>query len=263
MSSPHSGEEIPQGLAPWLDFLPLKTLLCDVDRYVDLLYKPICKELNIPFICATYHRYATDLNRLPEDTDQGTVITSPLPLGSFPRGLYWTTTTKGEPLLVKPLSQKRHERLLKEIYFPFHGELEKQYIHFFSQNASKVFQLDAHSMPSIGTHFHRDSGQKRPEVVVSDCKGQSCQKEYRDLVVEAYKQQGFMTRCNWPYVGGRITEKYGEPKKGRHCIQVELNRSIYMDEVTKSLLPDALLLPLQKRLSAAIQCIYEGLDALP
>ena len=260
MSSPHSGEQIPENWAPWLVSLPLKTLLCDVDRYVDQLYSPVCRHLNIPFICTPYHRYVIDLNRLPEDVDKSTLVSSSLPPGTFSRGLYWALTTQGEPLISKPLSLETHKKLLKEIYFPFHLRLEQQYKQFFSQNRTKVFQIDAHSMPSVGTPLHRDPEQKRPEVVISDCNGKSCQKSYKDLVVKAYKEQGFITKCNWPYVGGRITEKYGKPEKGRHCIQVELNRAIYMNESTKELLPEKN--SIQHRLSKAIQFIYEGIKKL-
>ena len=229
---------------------------------MNLLYEPICQSLNIPFICAPYHRYVLDLNRFPEDTDKSTLVSASLPSGSFPKGLYWAVTTKGEPLITEPLSEERHKKLLKEIYFPFHESLEKQYESFFSRGFQKVFHIDAHSMPSRGTSLHRDSGQKRPEVVVSDCKGQSCQRAYRDLVVESYRQQGFDTQCNWPYIGGRITERYGQPHRNRHCIQVELNRALYMNEESKAMLPSEPFLPLQKRLSSAIEAIYKGLQLL-
>jgi N-formylglutamate amidohydrolase len=35
---------------------------------------------------------------------------------------------------------------------------------------------------------------------------------------------------NKPYAGGFITEHYGEPALGRHALQIEINRSLYMDE---------------------------------
>jgi N-formylglutamate amidohydrolase len=35
---------------------------------------------------------------------------------------------------------------------------------------------------------------------------------------------------NKPYAGGFITEHYGEPALGRHALQIEINRALYMDE---------------------------------
>jgi N-formylglutamate amidohydrolase len=37
---------------------------------------------------------------------------------------------------------------------------------------------------------------------------------------------------NKPYAGGYITEQYGDPSKGVHALQIEINRALYMDEET-------------------------------
>jgi len=37
---------------------------------------------------------------------------------------------------------------------------------------------------------------------------------------------------NKPYAGGFITEHYGQPGKGLHAMQIEVNRCLYMDERT-------------------------------
>ncbi len=37
---------------------------------------------------------------------------------------------------------------------------------------------------------------------------------------------------NKPYAGGYITEHYGRPHKGRHALQIEINRALYMDETS-------------------------------
>ena len=89
----------------------------------------------------------------------------------------------------------------------------------------------------MGTRMHRDPGERRADIVVSDCLGKSCDPHFRDLVIAAYTISGFKVGYNWPYMGGRVTEQYGHPSKGQHAIQVELNRALYMDEKTKKLLP--------------------------
>ena len=35
------------------------------------------------------------------------------------------------------------------------------------------------------------------------------------------------------YSGGYITENYGLPKKGLHTLQIEINRSLYLNEQTR------------------------------
>ena len=43
---------------------------------------------------------------------------------------------------------------------------------------------------------------------------------------------------NKPYAGGFITEHYGEPALGRHALQIEINRALYMDERSLARRPD-------------------------
>ncbi|MCB0384153.1 MAG: N-formylglutamate amidohydrolase, partial [Bdellovibrionales bacterium] len=227
----------------------------DVDRYVDLLYRPAADELALPFVVARWHRYVVDLNRLPEDVDEESVIGSANPAGTFPRGLHWTLTTKGDRLLPQAISQQAHEQLVKRYFRPFHQEVERVYGDFRQKGAKKVYHLDAHSMPSKGTKAHRDPGETRAEIVVSDVSGTSCEPWFLDLVVESYKSAGFQVAVNWPYLGGRVTQTYGHPDRGQHAIQVEMNRAIYMDEDTKQLLSSNLV-PVQSKVKTAVQSIY-------
>jgi N-formylglutamate amidohydrolase len=53
-----------------------------------------------------------------------------------------------------------------------------------------------------------------------------------DLVDGALRARGYTVVRNKPYAGGFITEHYGEPALSRHALQIEINRSLYMDERT-------------------------------
>ncbi len=234
ISIPHSGEKIP-AQTPWLNDLPEEVLMCDVDRYVDLLYEPSLKLLKIPYVKTEWHRFAVDLNRTPEDIDQDSVVGARLPSGTHPRGFHWSITTKLQKILPKPITQQAHKELTELIYVPFHDEVRAHYEAYKTLGYKKIYHIDAHSMPSLGTSQHRDPGEKRADIVVSDVKGTSCSSEFKDLVIKAYEQAGFGVAYNWPYYGGRVTEQYGHPELGQNAIQVELNRSLYMDEKTKKL----------------------------
>lgn len=233
VTMPHSGEKVPESCT-WLKSLPEPILMCDVDRFIDVLYEPALKDLKIKSHKTDWHRYAVDLNRLPEDVDETSVVGSKNPEGSFNRGFHWVVTTTNERLMPQPMSMQQHQELRKLIYEPFHASVIEIYQNF-KKDFKNVFHLDAHSMPSVGTKMHKDPGEKRAEIVVSDSLGKSCDKNYRDLVIAAYATAGFKVGYNWPYVGGRLTEQYGQPQKGQHTIQVELNRELYMDEKTKKL----------------------------
>lgn len=234
ISIPHAGENIPPQ-TPWLSALREEILMADVDRYVDILYKPAIEQLNIPFQATHWHRYAVDLNRVPTDVDESSVVGAAKKAGSHPDGYHWVMTKNEVQLMTAPLTLAAHQELTELIYQPFHESIRNHYEKFFRAGFKNVFHIDAHSMPSLGTRMHKDPGQTRADIVISDCLGQSCAPQFRDLVIAAYVIAGFRVGYNWPYLGGRVTEQYGKPQLGQHAIQVELNRALYMDEQTKQL----------------------------
>jgi N-formylglutamate deformylase len=257
---PHSGERIP-AQATWLQGLPEEILMCDVDRYVDFLYEPALTKLNIPFAKTEWHRYAGDLNRIPEDVDAGSVVGHSTAAGTNRRGFLWAITTYNHALMPAAISASTHQELVKLIYEPFHANVRKLYENYETAGRKKVYHLDAHSMPSVGTKEHRDPGEHRAEIVISDCHGKSCEPAFRDLVIAAYVTAGFKVGYNWPYFGGRVSETYGDPAKNHHAIQVELNRELYMDEKTKKLKPEQAA-GVQKKIQVALDSITRQLPLL-
>ena len=158
------------------------------------------------------------------------------------------------------MTRETHEELTQLIFEPFHEGVRNYYTFFKNKNFKNVYHLDAHSMPSLGTRMHKDPGEYRADIVISDCNGKSCSKEFRDIVVSAYASVGFKVGYNWPYLGGRVTEHYGQPDLGQHAIQVELNRNLYMDEKSKKLKPEHVIV--QQKIYSALETIHSGLAKL-
>lgn len=255
-SIPHSGEQVPDEVT-WLQGLSEPTLMRDVDRYVDVLYRLTLEELKIPTLITPWHRYVVDLNRKPDEFDATAVEGASNPEGSHPKGLHWCQTTIGEKLIKVPMSAQLHKDLVAQYYKPFHNsilDLRKAY----KDKFGCVYHLDLHSMPSRGTDLHPDPGESRAEVVISDQHGTSSEPWFKDLVIQAYQEAGFQVAYNWPYIGGGITKTYGDPEKGFHTVQVELNRAQYMNEETKQLDLDKSPL-LQEKLKQAITKVQSGI----
>jgi N-formylglutamate deformylase len=259
VTMPHSGEKVPE-ICPWLKDLPEEILMSDVDRFVDQLYEPALQKLSVPYLKTDWHRYAVDLNRNPSDIDESSVVGAKNKAGAFTRGFHWVKTYDGADLMQKPMDQKTHEALTHLIHDPFHAQIKSTYENFHQKGFKNLFHVDAHSMPSLGTLEHRDPGQTRAEIVVSDCYGKSCHQEFRDLVIVSYVMAGFKVGFNWPYFGGRLTERYGEPDKGHHVIQVELSRGLYMNEQSKKRHTD--IAEIQSKLQKALAAIQSGLAKL-
>lgn len=254
---PHSGERVPEDCS-WLRSLPETTLMCDVDRFVDQLYEPTLRALAVPWVKTEWHRYAADLNRVPADVDASSVQGDSTPAGTHSRGFHWVMTTTETVLMPSPMSRDLHHKLVQLIYEPFHQSVRNHYEEFKKQGATAVYHLDLHSMPGLGTNQHRDPGQLRADIVVSDCQGQSARSEFVDLVLTSYARAGFKVGYNWPYFGGRVSEQYGQPARGQHTVQVELNRSLYMNEESKALNRD-LFSQTQKKLAKALEFVHAGL----
>ncbi len=250
---PHAGERVPDECR-WLNALPEEILMCDVDRFVDRLYEPGLAAGGIPCVKTEWHRYAADLNRIPEDIDCDSVQGNPNLSGSNNRGFHWVVTTYNQPLMKTPMSKELHQKLVNLIYEPFHKSVRNQYEKLFLSGHKKVYHLDAHSMPSLGTKMHRDPGEIRAEIVVSDCQQKSCDPEFVDLVISSYARAGFRVAYNWPYLGGRVSEQYGRPDLGQQALQVEMNRALYMDEKTKKWIPEKAE-KVQKQVTQALQRI--------
>ncbi|MEK6774691.1 MAG: N-formylglutamate amidohydrolase [Bdellovibrionota bacterium] len=257
---PHSGEQIPDQ-TPWLKSLPEEILMCDVDRFVDRLYESSLLEMKIPFVKTRWHRYAVDLNRVPTDVDACTVQGNKTAAGTHNRGFHWQITTMNYPLMSQPVSENTHVELTQLIYQPFHDSIQKIYLEFKSNGAKKIFHLDAHSMPSVGTQMHRDPGQRRADIVVSDVLGKSASENYVDLVMSSYLRAGFKVAYNWPYLGGRVTEQYGNPSIGHEVLQVELNRDLYMNEATKKL-RDLEAATIAKKIRVSLERILKNLPGI-
>src|SRR6202043_2550931 len=84
--------------------------------------------------------------------------------------------------------------------------------------------VDCHSMPSaVGSSDGAD-------IVLGDCHGAACAAPILDTARRWLTERGFVVAINAPYAGGFTTDHYGKPDRGRHALQIEINRALYMDE---------------------------------
>lgn len=95
--------------------------------------------------------------------------------------------------------------------------------------------IDCHSMPGS---IRMGDTSIRPDIIIGDRYGTSASAELTHMAVQFLEELGFVTVCNKPYAGGFITEHYGRPLRSLHALQIEVNRSIYIDESTLVLKSD-------------------------
>src|SRR3546814_4212211 len=88
-------------------------------------------------------------------------------------------------------------------------------------------------MKSVGTAITPDGpGAERPDMVIGDLDGQSCDPAFTAFVAERLRALGYSVAVNDPYKGAEIIRMHGRPAEGRHSLQIEMKRALYMNEAS-------------------------------
>jgi N-formylglutamate amidohydrolase len=69
----------------------------------------------------------------------------------------------------------------------------------------------------------------------------------------AFRDAGFRVARNTPFAGAYTAQHYGRPSRRQHVVQVEIDRALYMDEVTVR--PNADFDAVRARLAGVIAAI--------
>jgi N-formylglutamate amidohydrolase len=236
-NSPHSGNHVPPDLIA-LSRLSESTLRQSEDCYVDELFSG-CLNVGAPLLRALISRSYLDLNREPyefdsrmfEETLNGHFNTgSPrvaCGLGTVPRivaeGL---EIYRGRIPLSLGLARVEH------VYRPYHRALAALLNE--AHNATgTVLLVDCHSMPSSSVQDLPHLRGRQIDVVLGDRFGAACDAQIVENAHACLSDAGLHVLRNRPYAGGFITENHGLPRLGRHALQIEVNRALYMNEATQ------------------------------
>jgi N-formylglutamate amidohydrolase len=152
-------------------------------------------------------------------------------LGSVPR-----LAANDREIYAGKLRYAEAERRIETCYRPYHRALAQLMLET-RERFGGCLLIDCHSMPSVGGMSERDVGRARVDFVLGDCFGASCADAVTAAVETQLRNEGANVRRNNPYSGGFVTQHYGRPAEGIHVLQIEINRSIYMDEQSLERLP--------------------------
>ena len=230
--SPHSGRCYPTALLERAR-LDAHTLRKSEDCFVDELFGDVSK-LGAPLISARFPRAYLDVNREPYELDPE-LFSEPLPdfantqtmrvvggLGTVAR-----IVADGEEIYEHQLPLAAAMTRIEQLYKPFHAALAGL-IERTRQQFGIAILVDCHSMPSASMSHPVGN---RPDFVIGDRFGASCDAKVTRLFREAIAQHGYHVQLNRPYAGGFITEHYGQPFKSVHALQLEINRGLYLNEI--------------------------------
>lgn len=230
-SSPHSGRAYPGSLLQ-RTHLSISALRSSEDAFVDELFAR-APDFGAPLVAARLPRAFVDLNRSADDLDPALISGVPNKIRS-PRinaglGVIPRVVSDSRSIMHGKISMGEAKERIREVHAPYHSTL-RQLMRDAREKHGFAILFDCHSMPHDALVGSPLVNGVRPEIVLGDRFGASCDRWIMDAAVEIFAASGFSVARNAPFAGGYITQAYGRPSRNMHALQIEIDRSLYMEE---------------------------------
>lgn len=223
LSVPHSGRDYPE----WLIALsaggkPSLATLEDplVDRLVWRALQRGCGA-----VIARTPRAAVDCNRSEDEIDPSVVDgvrrtrVSARARGGL--GIVPARTQQHGYLWLRAINARQLDDRLAQAHRPYHEAIEAQLAILVARFGCALL-LDCHSMPPPPAGV--------PPIVFGDCRGRTADPWVSGEAMAITRRSGFEAGLNEPFAGGYIVERHANPANGIHALQLEIDRSCYLDD---------------------------------
>jgi len=229
-ATPHSGRHYaPEFLAQ--SVLDSHAIRASEDAFVDHLFEPAV-QFGAPLLVANAPRAYVDLNRACDELDPAvidSVKSSGVNAGiASGHGVVPRVVAIGTPIYRGKISLKEAQERIDRIWWPYHHKLtallDQTRVQF-----GQAILIDCHSMP----HSAVSRGPLEvtaPQIVLGDRFGAAADETLMAHIHGAFVEAGFRVARNTPFAGAFISRRYGKPQMGQHAVQIEIDRSLYMDE---------------------------------
>lgn len=224
------------------------------DRHADLLAQVAIRHGHCALVARTA-RAVIDLNRHVDEID-------PASVADIPYGVPIRATAKLRgglgliPARAQGLAELWRQRptyadvrgRIEAVYLPWHRAIADALAVSKAAHGTAVL-VDLHSMPSLKPV----DGRPLPQIVLGDRFGQSASGPITAIAEATARATGLQVAVNAPYAGGYALERHGDPVRGIHALQVEIDRALYLDDDLRSPGPGV------ARLAAFIHGLVEAL----
>lgn len=229
--SPHSGNVYPRDFHVTCSWPELRRA---EDPHVEALFAA-APDHGATLLCALFPRSFIDVNRAIDDIDPNQIDgVWPTPLHPSGRsamgiGLIRRMLRPGVPLYDGKLPAAAVAERIDRCYRPYHHQM-RSVLDGLAARFGAVWHVNCHSMPS--TLGPNASDPPAADFVIGDRDGTTSDPAFVRLVAETLRGFGYWVTVNDPYKGLELIARYGDPARGRHSIQLEINQRLYMDERT-------------------------------
>ncbi len=232
-ASPHSGRAYARDFVR-RSILDEQTLRSSEDAHVDKLFAS-APDQGAPLLAAVLPRAWIDVNRSVDELDpaliEGVRARARNPRVASGLGVVPRVVANGRAIYRGKISLREAMTRIDEVWHPWHetvSVLMDESMDLFGE----AILVDCHSMPheAIDTIPHRQGS--RPDIVLGDRFGTAAACDVVDQVEAAFAAAGLNVARNAPFAGAFATQRYGHPSRGRHVVQIEIDRSLYLNERT-------------------------------
>ncbi len=228
LSVPHAGRDYPLPLRSAIR-VPLTALRPLEDRYADALGLD-ARRAETLFV-AQRARAWIDLNRAEHERDPrlddgaGSGVIGQPQSAKLRSGLGLVPRRAGNSgdIWQRRLAAHEVESRIETDHRPYHAALAAA-LAAARARFGVALLLDIHSMPPLGP------AATAPRLVVGDRFGKSSAARFSGRIEGLARAHGIAIAANSPYSGGHILERHGDPRRGVHAIQLEFDRSLYLDK---------------------------------
>lgn len=234
---PHAGRSYPPELLARMRHPAFSAARLE-DRLVDLVGIAVAERTGAPLLVAHAPRAMIDLNRASDDIDWdmiggGSSSRPDAPAASTPSAARRARSGLGlvprrlpgvGELWKRPIEREDLAARIGSVHAPYHAALEGL-LAAVQARWGAVLLIDLHSMPPLPAR----AGEPAAEFVIGDRFGAACEGA---LVAEAFACFGQARRLaahNRPYAGGYVLERHARRAEAIHCLQLEIDRRLYLD----------------------------------
>ena len=229
ISSPHSGTLLDKNLSAKRnnDIYSFDSMQ---DMYVNEFSSGLDK-FGFTVLQSNISRVVIDLNRNINEIDSKIIKNLPsdieINLSDKVRagiGLITTKDASGNKIYDEKLDWMEVRDRINNYYLPWHNAM-KIAVKNLSTKFKRVLIIDMHSMPSETIYNNQLA-----DFVIGNNFGKSSSDTAQKILSRVIESYGHSVSINDPYPGGYITKNYSSTDENIQCIQLEIKKSLYMNE---------------------------------
>lgn len=236
LSSPHSGTVFPEEFLENCA-LSVDELRTSEDSYVTEIVKK-ASDAGIPLLSMNIPRTFIDANRDKIEFDEKMFFDAPISKSTSDSrrcrvglGIIHRVVYPNKNIYNGLLSYKEGMDRIRYVYDVYHKRL-KQLVDKCVRKFGFCLLIDCHSMPSMICNIMNE--EKSLDFCLCTLFDESCPTQMSEFLSRSLEARNYKVEFNRPYAGAYIAFNYCQPRKNIYTLQLEINRSIYMNEITRT-----------------------------